>query len=252
MDLSNKYGTLEVQRQLLLLLKQFHDFCLSNDIKYSLDWGSLLGAIRHKGFIPWDDDLDIMVDRRNCEKIRKAIRQSSLFTIEREKRALWIEKVRMLNSVNIGNYPPTLDIFIIDNAPDSILSRKIRLFLLLFMQGMMKQHPNFHKGNIGYRLATICTYLIGRMIPASIKIKWYDQLMQKTNNKKTKKKASYNTAFEDLGKLYDNDVLTDVMLAPFEDTEVYVTKSFHQCLIDKFGPDYMIPPSDDKRVPIHI
>lgn len=62
-----------MQRKLLALLKEFHGFCINNGIKYSLDWGSLLGTIRHKGFIPWDDDLDIMVDRDNYEKIRSLI-----------------------------------------------------------------------------------------------------------------------------------------------------------------------------------
>lgn len=252
MDLSNKYGTLEVQRQLLLLLKQFHSFCVDNDIKYSLAWGSLLGAIRHKGFIPWDDDLDIMVDRRNCEKIRKAIRQSSLFSIEREKRALWIEKVRMLNSVNIGNYPPTLDIFIIDNAPDGKWARKFRWLFLLFFQGMMKKNPNFRRGNIIYRSASLITYLLGHFFSSNFKICIYEKMMQLSNKQQTKKKASYNTVFEDLHKLYENDVMDHIILAPFEDTEVYITAGYHQCLIDMFGNDYMTPPPLEKRIPIHV
>ena len=69
MDLENKYGTLEIQKELLLLLQEVHNFCVSNDITYSIAYGSLLGAVRHKGFIPWDDDLDIMVDRENYKKI---------------------------------------------------------------------------------------------------------------------------------------------------------------------------------------
>lgn len=73
MDIENKYGTLNAQKELLELLKEFHSFCIQNEIKYSLAYGSLLGAFRHKGFIPWDDDLDIMVDRENYERIKSSV-----------------------------------------------------------------------------------------------------------------------------------------------------------------------------------
>ncbi len=251
MDQNNQYGTLEVQKKLLLLLKEFHHFCVENNVQYSLDWGSLLGAIRHKGFIPWDDDLDIMVDRDNYEKIKRLIPTSSLM-VDRDKTALWIDRVRFRSEQHASGYVPTMDIFLVDNAPDGKWSRKIRLVSLLFLQGMLKSNPNFKKGNIVYRIATLFTYVLGHAIPNSWKLNWYDKLMSRSNKKATSKKASYNTAFEDLPKLYDNDVVSHVMAVPFEDTEAFVTTTYHQCLIDKFGPDYMTPPSDNKRVPIHI
>ena len=251
MDVNNQFGTLEVQQKLLSLLKEFHHFCVENEIKYSLDWGSLLGAVRHKGFIPWDDDLDIMVDRENYEKIKAGIQQSSL-TIDQDKMALWIDRIRFKNDTHGDGYAPTMDIFLVDNAPDGKWGRKIRLGELLFLQGMMKSHPSFNKGNIVLRTATVITYLLGHLFPNSLKLKLYNRIMQRSNKHATQKKASYNTAFEDMPKLYDNDVMKEVTPVSFEDTEAYITKAYHQCLVDKFGPDYMTPPSEENRKPIHI
>lgn len=58
---------------LLGILKYIDDFCRMNDISYSLGYGTLIGAVRHKGFIPWDDDIDVIMTRDNYERFIKLI-----------------------------------------------------------------------------------------------------------------------------------------------------------------------------------
>ena len=249
MDIDNNYGTLDIQQKLLVLLKNFHQFCVANDIKYSLDWGSLLGAIRHKGFIPWDDDLDIMVDRENFEKINRLIEISDNLAYEHGTiESLWINRVR-LDSESLSNPKPTMDVFVIDNAPNGCLARKSRVVLIRAMQGMMKNKPNYMKGNILYRIATLITYLLGKSFSHDTLIKWYNKISQLSNKKQTQMKACYNADFNDVAKLRHSDVIGEYVLVPFEDCEVFVTKGYHQALVDMFGPDYMTPVF---REPIHI
>lgn len=71
----------EVQLFGLEILKDVHRFCILNDIKYSLAYGTLIGAIRHKGFIPWDDDIDIIMPRPDYERFCKTFTSVSGFSI---------------------------------------------------------------------------------------------------------------------------------------------------------------------------
>ena len=71
----------EVQRVSLDVLQEFHDFCVKNDIKYSLSGGSLIGAIRHNGFIPWDDDDDIQMPRSDYEKLIHLYKSGECFKL---------------------------------------------------------------------------------------------------------------------------------------------------------------------------
>ena len=58
----------EIQQVTLEILKDVHEFCVDNNIRYSLSGGTLLGAIRHNGFIPWDDDADIQLPRPDYDR----------------------------------------------------------------------------------------------------------------------------------------------------------------------------------------
>ncbi len=61
-------GTEESKEIQIGIMKFIHDFCVKNNIRYSLAYGSAIGAIRHKGFIPWDDDIDIMLLREDYNR----------------------------------------------------------------------------------------------------------------------------------------------------------------------------------------
>ena len=68
----------EIQERLLDLLLEIDGICKANGIEYYLDGGSALGAVRHRGFLPWDDDADIMFTRENWLKFRRAVRENPL------------------------------------------------------------------------------------------------------------------------------------------------------------------------------
>jgi lipopolysaccharide cholinephosphotransferase len=71
----------ELQAMNLEILSDVHEFCVSNDIKYSLAYGTMLGAVRHQGFIPWDDDADVILPRPDYDKFCTSYKSDKGFRI---------------------------------------------------------------------------------------------------------------------------------------------------------------------------
>lgn len=73
----NQLTLREIQLSELEILIEFDKICRENDLRYSLAAGTMLGAVRHKGFIPWDDDIDVMMPRPDYEKLREIFSQKA-------------------------------------------------------------------------------------------------------------------------------------------------------------------------------
>ena len=83
-----KKMTFQEQRQCLVDMVEYIDqVCQKNDIKYSMMFGTLLGAVRHQGFIPWDDDIDLAVLRDDYNKMKK------IFNESKDKRYIFLDNL---------------------------------------------------------------------------------------------------------------------------------------------------------------
>lgn len=134
----------EQQRQLQLneleLIVEADRICRKHHIQYSLDGGTLLGAVRHKGFIPWDDDADIIMTRHEYAKFYKACKkelQKDKFFLQEYRtdpyyrwgyaklRNLGTEYVRTGQEHMKYRTGVCIDIFVVDNMPDNLILRKM-------------------------------------------------------------------------------------------------------------------------------
>jgi lipopolysaccharide cholinephosphotransferase len=253
MDLANKYGTLAIQKELLRLLKAFDTFCVENSISYSVSSGTLLGAVRHNGFIPWDDDVDVMIRRNEYVHFLSLIGGSDKLRIERRTRkTLWVNRVRLCDSGDNCQYPPTIDLFVLDNCPEGKVFRGIKKYTILLLQGMLKERLNIEKGGFLMKVCTLGSWLLGRFIPSRIKYLWYDRVACWGNSKPSRFLGSYYDQFIGVPIVYDKGSMSSYERMPFEDTTVSVFKGRDIYLRKVYGESYMIPPEDRDRKPLHI
>lgn len=131
------------QDALLILLREFDRVCKALSIPYILFAGTMLGAVRHQGFIPWDDDLDVMMLREDYDRFLReadAVLDRETFFLQKEFSEHWpmfFSKLRLNGTTCLEKYHPRdsrthqgvyMDIFPCDNALDSSFGRKCQFY----------------------------------------------------------------------------------------------------------------------------
>lgn len=244
---SDIYGTTEMQAALLSMLKDFDAFCQQQRISYSLCGGTLLGAVRHKGFIPWDDDADIMVDRAEFAHLLEKLPLFKGYSVHRR---LWVYRIQKADATGDTGSIPTIDILVMDHCPDTRILRKCKIFMIWTLQGMMHRQLDLQEHSGFEKFLLIATYLLGKPFSDNFKFRLYDAVSKIGNKKPTKFVTSYNDLFRLIPVRYDSKVMQQIKTAPFEDAMLPITTYYHHYLTMQYG-DYMTPPPMEARKPMH-
>lgn len=246
MYLDNEYGLKDVQGVLLEVLKGFDDFCKANEIEYSLACGTLLGAIRHEGFIPWDDDLDVLIDRENFTKLMSAWCNTDKLVMERY---LWTQRIRpVTDDERYRNC--TLDIFVNDNCPDNTAARIVKCCAVRALQLMMHEKYALKDKNIAKRIINTAAYVFGSLFSDEGKYRALDSVSQWGNSKKTRCVTRYNDNFKQANLRDPREIFEGVEPHRFENLKLPVYTHWDEVLKVTYG-DYMQLPPENKRRPKH-
>lgn len=238
MDIANEYGLLICQQKLLCLMSIFDKLCTENNIIYSADSGTLLGAIRHNGFIPWDDDLDVSLDRKNYDK---------LMSIDLDRyglcyyRRTFIESLCFIDDMK-QKVKPVLDIFIVDNTPDNILFRKVKIMRLMMIHGLWHHYSTkrYPTKSIVKKIYSFIGGKIGGLYKEDEIFKKFQRVCKKDNNKETKNVQCFNYLTHELNVVYPRGILKGVERHQFESIEINVSKEYDVYLSRLYG-DYLTP-----------
>lgn len=250
------------------IAKDVHHFCSSNNIKYSLGYGSLIGAVRHKGYIPWDDDIDIIMPRPDYDRFCQTY-VSKDFKLATPENA-YIAYARVYD--NKKTYCRTLGKWLkkekegafVDIFPLDPVSENYDLFLS--QRDRAKTILKLQLDNRGARKNILDLF---RILPfkeaiKSLKVTLNNRFFYKGETNLERISDEYQAILRenewDDSKYcallaYAKDSLTkqipikywdDLILADFEDTQFYIMKSYDSVLKDIYG-DYMKLPPEDQR-----
>ena len=249
----------EYKEVLLSILTRIDSICRKNDIKYMLAYGTLLGAVRHKGFIPWDDDVDIVMFPDDYIKLREIICSGDygLNFIDPITSADTIFPAGKIcdskTTIVEGQYRPVkgygafVDVFLLTYISDDIkeqsrIRKKYLRLAKIIMHGSMLTYgkTNSFKTNI---LRFFAYYYSKLFNVQKLCLKVYNDFLQ-MNETKTAHRCVY------WGKVYDDKLFNDVVDLEFEGHKLMAPEGYKQVLEKTFG-DYMKLPPVEMQICMH-
>lgn len=253
----------ELKQVQIDIMKYVHNFCEKNGIKYFICSGTLIGAARHKGFIPWDDDIDIMMPRDDYERF------ISLFSKEEGRFKVWSHKLQkhyplpyakvtdentlkienMVGAIELG---VDIDVFPLDDIPDDD-----NLFAKVVKKGQYYNHllglkqTTLRKGRKFYKNAIL---IIGRLLlyfyPTLTILRKIDKNAMKFHGCEGSRTADLVFPIAGMKEVQRKDYYEETMLLPFEDEMFIVPRMYHEFLTARYG-DYMKLPPVELQVTHH-
>ncbi len=269
------YDIKEIQKYNLDLLKTFARVCDENHLTYFLSGGTMLGAIRHKGFIPWDDDVDVAMPRKDYNYLieksselfnlpyqivsylnsNDEIVNKDVFTqLRNQKIIIYLQQNETIKTHFLG-----IDIFPIDGTPDNDFIRKIFFAKIMFYRALYKftfyQSLEIKTLNKRGRLEKFIIWFakfskIGKVLNRKKILFKLENTLQKYKVETATKYAGNFWGAYKLRSFVNSKIFTERQKYQFEDTTFFGTKFFDEYLTSIYG-DYMQLPPQEQRIGKH-
>ncbi|MGN0653414.1 MAG: phosphorylcholine transferase LicD [Oscillospiraceae bacterium] len=250
----------QLQMIQLEMLEEVDRICKKCGIKYNIIAGTLLGAVRHGGYIPWDDDADVALLRPEYEKFRKACKtelDKTRFVFQDHRNTKGYRwgygKIRRKNTLFLREFQEKMpyfqgvfiDVFPLDNVPDNYMLRSVHNFICFGIRKFLwSEVGQYAEKNVVKRYV----YSLMAKVPLKIIFNIYTVLMEVGNRHKTKwvRILTFPTPNKMYGykrKWYEKSA--DIV---FEGKVFSGIKDFDEYLSFKFG-DYMkLPPVEKRKI----
>lgn len=260
-------GNIDLVKQAQLdLLAELDRICKKWDIPYFLTAGTLIGAVRHDGFIPWDDDLDVGLLRKHCARLEEACKQDldpayylhywendpnspNCFYKLKIKGTHYPEQIAAKSGMDDGIF---IDIFPFDNAPDSARLRKRHHKDRVLLQKLMMLRARFDLGGNSKtkRLVYALMKPIAFMRSMDSWKKSFLKLQNRYNHLQTKEAVNLCGAYSYHRESQEKRVLENLTTHTFEGIPYSIPADYDTFLRRQYG-NYMQLPPEEQRVGRH-
>lgn len=251
----------ELKQIQLNILSDIHTFCEKEGINYSLAYGTLLGAVRHKGYIPWDDDIDIMMKRQEYERFIRIYKHPSYVIADTstmkdyylpfakvcDSRTVMHEKTTQ--KLDIGVY---VDVFPIDNMPDSEEDLDKMFSTKKFWNSIhnLKIVDIDKNRALSKNIILSLSHVFLSIIPISYVVSKMKTISIRYNGLNTSNKAVFVTADNRRKWVLPSTIYEEYDDITFEDMTFRSVKEVDKYLTAMYG-DYMQLPPIDEQVSHH-
>lgn len=257
----------DLQKEILAIFKEVKKICDKNGIRYFAIGGTLLGAVRHKGFIPWDDDLDIVMPRRDYNRFIEIANKNlpgniDVFNGTETKHSDFpYLKVHNKNTTFTSNlligYPDSytgvfIDIMPLDGVPkNSALKHMYLKTLIVLLKSSYIRKLNKYELPIDtkHRLLFQVYLIIVKLLPLRFFSRLHTLLCSLTNYDNTDE-VIFSWEWPMFNRVYPKSDLSGYTELEFEDIKIGAFEGYKNFLSSFFG-DYMKLPPKDLRVSKH-
>lgn len=258
--MDDSYGLADLHEQLLLIMDDIDRVCRKYQIEYTISDGSLLGAVRHHGFIPWDDDMDVRMIRKEFDRFievyEKEMKEGfvighpcnlATYSVINTKYVILGIKAKEGTIQN-----PWVSIFPMDNIPNDEKESRRKATKMRLLSGMLGKPPQYANFSSKSKIMWEITSFMGMLIGCDNVRRWYNNACTSIRDDETEYCSSYSINSKGIYRRYPKCFFEAYTDYPFENRVYRGIVRYDDYLTMAYGKDYMIPLPPEQRKPKHI